>query len=167
MVFGMVFVFKNYFNHDNNLLNQMKMKKLSIITAFMAILFCGLTTAMAQNTTTNNPKVVKFVEQHFPEATIQTVLPDDDDIDVVLSDFTKIEFRLNYEWKKVDCEYATTYTSVPATLVPEQIAAYVTASFPKAIIIQLEKKFYGWEIELDNGLEIKFNKDFKVTKIDD
>ena len=75
------------------------MKKLSIITAFVAILCFGISTAMAQNT---NPVITKFVEQYFPKATIQMVMPDDDDIDVVLNDNTKIEFRLNNEWKKVD-----------------------------------------------------------------
>lgn len=140
------------------------MKKLSIITAFIAILFCGMTTAMAQN---NNQAITSFVEQYFPQATIQMVMPDDDDIDVVLSDYTKIEFKLNYEWKKVDCEHSTTYATVPAALVPEQITAYVTSNFPNAIIKKLEKKYMGWEIELNNGLEIKFNNNFNVTKIDD
>lgn len=140
------------------------MKKLSIITAFVAILCFGISTAMAQNT---NPAITKFVEQYFPKATIQMVMPDEDDIDVVLNDYTKIEFRLNNEWKKVDCEHSTTFTSVPAELVPEQITTYVNANFPNTTIKKLEKKFLGWEIELSNRLEIKFNNSFKVTEIDD
>ena len=138
------------------------MKK--IIIAFVAIVCFGLSTAMAQNT---NPAITQFVEQYFPKATVQMVMPDEDDIDVVLNDYTKIEFKLNYEWKKVDCEHSTTFTSVPATLVPEQITAYVNANFPNATIKKLEKKYMGWEIELNNGLELKFNKNFKVVEIDD
>ena len=140
------------------------MKKLSIITAFVAILCFGMTKAMAQNT---NPAITQFVTQYFPNATVQMVMPDDDDIDVVLNDYTKIEFRLNNEWKKVDCEHSTVFTAVPATLVPEQITAYMNASFPGAVIKKLEKKFRGWEIELNNGLELKFNNSFKVMEIDD
>jgi len=140
------------------------MKKLSIIAAFVAILCFGMTKAMAQNA---SPAITQFVTQYFPNATIQMVMPDDDDIDVVLNDYTKIEFRLNNEWKKVDCEHSTVFTAVPATLVPEQITAYVNASFPGAIIKKLEKKFRGWEIELNNGLELKFNNSFKVMEIDD
>ena len=138
------------------------MKK--IIIAFVAIVCFGLSTAMAQNT---NPAITQFVEQYFPKVTVQMVMPDEDDIDVVLNDYTKIEFKLNYEWKKVDCEHSTTFTSVPATLVPEQITAYVNANFPNATIKKLEKKYMGWEIELNNGLELKFNKNFKVMEIDD
>ena len=130
------------------------MKK--IIIAFVAIVCFGLSSAMAQNT---NPAITEFVAQYFPQATIQMVLPDDDDIDVMLSDYTKIEFR--------DCEHSTANPAVPATLVPEQITAYVNANFPGTIIKKLEKKYYGWEIELNNGLEVDFNNNFKVTKIDD
>ncbi len=136
------------------------------IFAFVAIVCFGLSTALAQNTNAN-PAITQFVTQYFPEATIQMVMPDEDDIDVVLNDYTKIEFKLNNEWKKVDCEHATKFISVPATLVPEQITAYVNANFPNTIIKKLEKKFFGWEIELSNGLEVKFNNNFKVTKVDD
>lgn len=140
------------------------MKKLSIILTFLAILCFGMSSAMAQNT---NPAITQFVEQYFPKATVQMVMPDDDDIDVVLSDYTKVEFKRNYEWKKVDCEHSTTYTTVPAALVPEQITTHVNTNFPNAIINKLEKKLMGWEVELNNGLEIKFNKNFGVTEIDD
>lgn len=140
------------------------MKKL--ILAFIAIVSFGFSTAMAQNTNTN-PAITQFVTQHFPNATVQMMMPDEDDIDVVLNDYTKIEFRLNNEWKKVDCEHSTTFTAVPATIVPEQITAYVNANFPSAIIKKLEKNFRGWEIELNNGLELKFNSNFKVMEIDD
>ena len=140
------------------------MKKL--IFAFIAIVCFGFSSAMAQNTNAN-PAITQFVTQHFPNATVQMVMPDDDDIDVVLNDYTKIEFRRNNEWKKVDCEHSTTFTAVPATLVPEQITAYVTANFPNAIIKKLEKNFRSWEIELNNGLELKFNSNFKILEIDD
>ena len=140
------------------------MKKL--IFAFIAIVCIGFSSAMAQNTNAN-PAITQFVTQHFPDATVQMVMPDDDDIDVVLNDYTKIEFRRNNEWKKVDCEHSTTFTAVPATLVPEQITAYVTANFPNAIIKKLEKNFRSWEIELNNGLELKFNSNFKIMEIDD
>ena len=117
------------------------MKKL--IFAFIAIVCFGFSSAMAQNTNAN-PAITQFVTQHFPDATVQMVMPDDDDIDVVLNDYTKIEFRRNNEWKKVDCEHSTTFTAVPATIVPEQITAYVNTNFPGAIIKKLEKNFRGW-----------------------
>ena len=63
------------------------MKKL--IFAFIAIVCFCFSSAMAQNTNAN-PAITQFVTQHFPNATVQMVMPDDDDIDVVLNDYTKI-----------------------------------------------------------------------------
>ena len=49
----------------------------------------------------------------------------------------------------------------------DAVEHYVTANFPNAIIKKLEKQFRGWEIELNNGLELKFNSNFRVMEIDD
>lgn len=142
------------------------MKKLSIITAFVAILCFGMTTAMAQNNNTN-PEITKFVQQYFPEANILMVNAEWDEYEVRLSDGTQIEFTRTPEWKKVDCEHSTTYTSVPAGLVPDQISNYVKTSFTNQNIVKIEKKRKSWEIELNSELEIKFDKNFNVIRIDD
>ena len=125
------------------------MKKLSIITAFVAILFCGMTSAMAQNNN-SNPAINNFVKQYFPEATVLMVDSDWDEYEVRLSDGTQIEF-----------------TRSPDELVPEQIANYVKTSFTNQRIVKIEKKRRSWEIELNSELEIKFDKNFNVIRIDD
>ena len=142
------------------------MKKLSIITAFVAILCFGMTTAMAQNNN-SNPEITKFVKQYFPKANVLMVNAEWDEYEVRLSDGTQIEFTRKPEWKKIDCEHSTTYPNVPAELVPNQIANYMNANFPNQSIVKIEKKRRGWEIELNNELEIGFNKNFVVTKFDD
>ncbi len=142
------------------------MKKLGIITAFIAILFCGITTATAQNKNTN-PQITKFVEQYFPKANVLLVNAEWDEYEVRLSDGTQIEFNKTPEWKKVDCEHSNVYNSVPAALVPDQITTYVKTNFAGQSIIKIEKNRRGWEIELNNELEIKFDSKFNVTKIDD
>ena len=142
------------------------MKKLSIITAFVAILCFGMTTAMAQNNN-SNPEITKFVKQYFPKANVLMVNAEWDEYEVRLSDGTQIEFTRKPEWKKIDCEHSTTYPSVPAELVPDQISNYVKTSFTNQNIVKIEKKRRGWEIELNNELEIGFNKNFVVTKFDD
>ena len=142
------------------------MKKLSIITAFVAILFCGMTTAMAQNDK-DNPAIVKFVKQYFPKANILMVNADWDEFEVRLSDGTQLEFTRKPEWKKIDCEHSTIYPNVPARLIPEKISAYLSSNFADQGITKIVKKRRGWEIELDNKLEIKFNKRFNVIEFDD
>ena len=142
------------------------MKKLGILTAFIAILCFGMSTATAQNNN-SNPAIVQFVEQYFPEANILLVNSEWDEYEVRLNDGTKIEFTRSAEWKKIDCEHSTTYTNVPAELVPEQIANYVETNFAGQSITKIEKQRREWEIEVGNGLEIKFNRRFKAIKIDD
>ncbi len=142
------------------------MKKLSIITTFIAILFCCMGTTMAQNDN-SNPGITKFVGQYFPKANVLMVNTEWDEYEVTLSDGTQIEFTRSPEWKRIDCEHSTIYTNVPAELIPEPIANYVKTNFADQSIKKIEKKRRGWDIELNSELEIKFNKNFVVTKIDD
>ena len=143
----------------------MKMKHLGILTAFIAIMGFSMSTALAQNNGTNYPVITQFVQQYFPEANILTVNSEWDEYEVLLNDGTKIEFNKSSEWKKIDCEHSA--TGVPAELVPEPIATYAKTNFAGQAITKIEKNRRGWEIELGNRLEVKFNKDFRVTEIDD
>ena len=156
------------------------MKKLTIITAFVALICFGTFNVMANDiekqqvtegidiiTKDPTPAITEFVKTYFPKASVLIVKPEHDEYEVRLSDGTELEFTRNFEWKKIDCEHSNTYTAVPAELVPEQIATYVKTNFADQSITKIEKKRRGWEIELSNELEIKFNKNFVVTKIDD
>ena len=156
------------------------MKKLAIITAFVALICFGTYNVMANNidkqqvtegidiiTKDPTPAITEFVKTYFPKASVLIVKPEHDEYEVRLSDGTELEFTRNFEWKKIDCEHSNTYTAVPAELVPEQIATYVKTNFADQSIIKIEKKRKNWEIELNSELEIKFNKNFVVTKIDD
>ena len=156
------------------------MKKLTIITAFVALICFGTYNVMANDTEKQQvtegidiitkdptPAITEFVKTYFPKVSVLIVKPEHDEYEVRLSDGTELEFTRNFEWKKIDCEHSNTYTAVPAELVPEQIATYVKTNFADQSITKIEKKRRGWEIELSNELEIKFNKNFVVTKIDD
>ena len=83
--------------------------------------------------------------------------------DVVLNDGIKLEFDSNGEWTEVDCKPST----VPAALVPTAISKYVKAQYPNARIVQIERDSRGYEIDLSNGMDINFDKQFNVVKIDD
>ena len=115
----------------------------------------------------NYPEINTFVSTYFPQVGILYARQDGNEIEVKLTDNTEIDFRLNFEWKNIDCEESTVYGIVPTELVPAQITAYVTANFPNNFIEQIEKKNNGgWEIELNNGIEITFDANFNVIEID-
>ena len=132
------------------------MKTLTIITMFLAML--------AKDPT---PAIQQFVSTYFPKATILFTQRDDGEYEVRLSDGTEIDFTRKGEWKNIDCKHSNIYTSVPAELIPIEIANYVKASFPDEDIVKIDKERYGYEIELSNDLELKFNKQGQLLYIDD
>ena len=109
-----------------------------------------------------DPAIMEFVMTHFPQTGIFHCYQTQHYYKVKLDDRTHLEFTHSFEWVKVDCEHSTIYTSVPTSIVPEQITAYVTANFPGKVIEEIEKKNFGWEIELKNGPEIRFDTNFNV-----
>jgi len=157
------------------------MKKLVLLTAIAAVLFLGTNNIMASNHETlkateetslinadpTPPTINEFISTHFPKTNIRMLHPDRNEYEVKLSDNTEIEFSRSGEWKKIDCEHSSIYKAVPSELIPEQIATYVKSQYANQIIIQIEKKYNNWSIELNNDIEIKFDKNFNAIKIDD
>lgn len=150
------------------------MKRLFFAFAIVASICFGMSSvAFASNglpemkkAQENHPKIVEFVAQYFPEATVLSVYRDGREWEVMLSDFTKLEFTKKYEWKKVDCKHSTVYTEVPAELVPEQIASYVNTRFQGLSIVKIDRDRRDWEIELVNKVDLKFDKMFNLIKMD-
>ena len=162
------------------------MKKLSIITAIVTLAFFGMACKKTEVTPVDaatkaashqtqfeaahivsesdiDPAILQFVATHFPQTSVFNCHMTQHYYKVMLEDRTQLEFTHSYEWVKVDCEHSNIYTSVPTSIVPEQIAAYVTANFPNNLIEEIEKKNNGnWEIELNNEIEIKFDANFNV-----
>ncbi len=75
----------------------------------------------------------------------------------------KIDFDHKGNWTELNCKF----TQVPDALVPKAIRNYVSRNHSGRTIRKMEREGNYFDIELDNGLEIKFNKQFKVVKIGD
>ena len=107
-----------------------------------------------------------FIQKTFPGQTISYAKIDFDGrktYEVRLSNGTEVEFDKNGTWDKVDCNFS----AVPAELVPANIANSVKSSFPDAVIVKIDKERGGYDIELSNDLELKFNKNGQMVRIDD
>ena len=59
------------------------------------------------------------------------------------------------------------FAAIPGALVPAVIAEYVQTRFPGQIIVKIDKERYGYEIELGNDLELKFDKSGRLVSVDD
>ena len=84
--------------------------------------------------------------------------------DVVLNDGTEITFDHNGNWKEVEMKQSG---SVPASFVPSAISTYVKQNQKNTKIIGIEKNRSGYEVELSNGVDMKFNTKGEFLRYDD
>lgn len=83
---------------------------------------------------------------------------------VVFTNGDKVEFDSHGRWTEITCRRS----EVPSSVVPKPIRSYLKNYYPKTKMVEIERSSKGkYEVKLDNGLEIKFDKDFRVTDIDD
>jgi hypothetical protein len=107
-----------------------------------------------------------FVKKTFPNSAIVYAEKDgyaNPTYEVRLMNGTKVEFDRKGAWEKVD----TQLEPVPAHLIPTAIAKYVKTNFPDTQIVKIDKEPYGFEIELSNDLDLKFNKAGALIAMDD
>ena len=109
--------------------------------------------------------ITTFIKQHFPNATVVGIEPDNEhgglEYDVYLSDGTQIDFDANNQWEKVESR------SVPAFFIPKAIATYVSSNYQNMDIIKIDKEPHGYEIELSNGLDLNFDNSGRFLSMDD
>ena len=147
------------------------MKKILLMAAMLC---AGIVTAQADNR--ERPigleqlpaNAQQFLSTHFKDLTLAFAVEDPkfigSEYEVTYTDRTEVDFATNGEWSSVECRY----NAVPASIVPKQIADFVAKSnYPGQYVRKIERNAYTWEIELSNGLEIKFDKQFKVIGYDD
>ena len=104
-----------------------------------------------------------FIKTYFADKAVAYAKQDGAKYEVKFNDGAEVEFTRRGEWDKVDCKF----TAVPEAIVPEQIKNYVAANHPGALITKIDKERYGYEIELSNSLELKFDRNFNIFDIDD
>ncbi len=113
-------------------------------------------------------QITAFIQQNFPGQTISFATKDLEitgwQYDVVLADGTQIDFDTDKMWDKIQC---TMGNPVPTGLIPAQIANHLRTNFPDAMILKIDKERYGYEVELANGLELKFNQQGALMEVDD
>lgn len=149
------------------------MKKF-LFTLLLVICGAGAASAFIDSYVIDRSKLPEQAQQmlteYFPKAKVSMIKIDREllrkpNYDVKLVNGTKIEFNNAGKWKSVDCKTR----AVPEGLVSKPIRKYVSKNFPDEKIVKIEKKSSGYEIELSNDVELKFNLlgQFKSMKMDD
>lgn len=139
--------------------------------SILMVLVLVLTMSMAMMA--DNDRVISFdqlpaqaqtlLKTHFAEKVPLIVTVDWDDYTVMYKSGEKLEFDKKGNWKKINCKSS----AVPTVLIPEQIKASVKQAFPGASVIKIDRDRRGYDVKLNNGMELEFNKKFQMVDIDD
>ena len=83
--------------------------------------------------------------------------------DVKLKDGSEIDFDKKGEWKSID----TNLKPVPATFVHKSIADYVKKNYPDTFVSKIERDSRGYDVELSNHMDLKFDTNGNFVRFDD
>lgn len=138
-------------------------------TILAFLLFFGVTTAVQAGQIIElgklPQKAQQFIKQHFPKAKVLYVKYDNEIIEKsyeVAMEGANVEFDGKGEWDNVECKKG----AVPDAIVPQQIRSYVSSKYEGTKIKEIDRDKWGYEVKISNGLEIKFDKNFKVKNIE-
>ena len=135
------------------------MKKIVVLFVSMLVL---ATTASAGNDkpiqVSQLPQTAQqFIKKYFGDRKVAFAKEESDfrkSYEIAFTTGDKIEFDRKGEWTD------------PAGIVPAQIVAYIAENYPDSQVVQIEKDSRSTEVKLDNRMEIKFDKQYRVIEMD-
>ena len=108
-----------------------------------------------------------FVQTNFPSVKVLHATVDKDhgklEYEVLLKNGVSLQFDGQGVLEKIENKKG----SIPEAVVPAKIRDYITTNYPDVTITEYEVDKKGYEVKLSNRLELKFDTDFKLVKLDD
>ena len=108
-----------------------------------------------------------FINKYYQNEKVSFVTVDDDwiapDYHVALVNGVMIQFSFNGKLEKIESRNAV----IPEGIIPIQIIQAVKGFYPDASILGYEVDWNSHEVKLSNRLELKFNNQFKIKRLDD
>lgn len=145
---------------------QIRMKVSAFLTLFFAVFIlsaCDKDEVIAEAELPASAR--DFVATHFPEQTISQVVKDKDrksvSFDVVLDNGVDLDFN-----EDGTCTSIEGFVQLPDSAIPEDLLAYVNANYPENFIIEWELGGQEQEVQLDSGLELRFNVNGTFLRVD-
>ena len=105
----------------------------------------------------------QFIAAHFNGVDVLSVRKDGFQYDAVLFDGTELEFSHSGQWIKVDCGL----NPLPDGILPANTAKYLAAKFPMNFATHVKYEHKRYEVELNNDLDLVFDKNGNFIGIDD
>ena len=138
---------------------------LGLLIATSLILFsaCDKETVIPTSDLPNN--ISTWINTHFPNNAILQIIKDVDGLkrtyDITLEGNIQLEFNRSGEIIDIDSD-----TQLPDSVIPSKILSYVDTNYPNQFITDWELDDRKQQVELNNGIELIFNKDGDFLRID-
>lgn len=147
------------------------MKIQKTVLALVCLLACNLTACSQADeiiTVDRLPKVAQeFITTHFADSEVSYCKKDYEGAsytyEVKFTNGYDLEFAKNGEWLDVDCNHQ----AVPEAIVPAAILSYVQAHFANCFIVEIQREARTYEVELNNDVQLVFDKNGNFKRIDD
>lgn len=146
------------------------MKKLLLI---LAVIFGIGISANAKDTYTRDesvlPQAAKSTISNNFKAKVSLIKIDKtlgfvSEYEVILSDGSEISFDKNGNWEDVEVARGN---EVPTGFIPTGVRNYVNQNHKGQKIESIDKERSGYEVELSNGIDLKFDTNGKFIRYDD
>jgi hypothetical protein len=139
-----------------------------VVMALLAMQFVAAHEVVTKDETQLPLTARNFIRQHFTKPQISYIKIESELLkgktyEVVLTGGTEIDFDGKGEWFEIDCKRSP----VPASVIPQYVKDYVSENFKDNIITQIDRNRRGIEVELNNDLSLKFDKNGKLYMLDD
>ena len=113
-------------------------------------------------------KVVQFIQKYYSKEKMSIInfeknFFSGDEYEVILTNGTLIEFNEDGEWKDIECKNSNI---VHMEIIDKRITEVIKKKFPSNNVIKIERSSRDTEIELDNDIELIFNKNEALVRID-
>lgn len=113
----------------------------------------------------------KFLNKHFQGEDILSIVLDseiaDREYSVYYENGTEVKFDSRGNWESMEHEYS----SLPDSVIPEAILKFVNAKHPEKKVTSISRDMTGrdkgYEVELDNLLDVKFDIQGRFMRYDD
>lgn len=138
-------------------------KNLFVILMFLTVSVSGMAKEDKQINVQELPSGAKlFLNSYFAGETVENVVQEAKtrDYEVTMKSGKEFDFDESGTWKEVDCNTV----GVPSSLVPTAILNKVASRYGIGVqVIGIKRTKKGYEVELNNGVEVYFNKRFKIV----
>ena len=161
-------------NYPNNLINGIEKKTSGYEVELVGVekdIYFGENAQAIDTPKTDTPSVPtpdtisNFLNQYFPGVRIVKTEKDRSGTEIDLANGVEVDFDLNGNWTKVDARDGQPLSNID--FIPQAIRDYVSKNYPKNAINSIEKKVYGYEVDLVNlSQDLIFDLNGRFVRLD-